>query len=124
MPRARFLLRLGGDLGESNEAEEPRWLATQTARCCGPALNSCRKRWYEILLLYIPDALLIRPRMTFHQIYSYSDRSKGPTRPQLESVSGYEDKKYDQAHADQHGEEQDHHCALIHKLSDVGFPYA
>ncbi len=36
-------------------------------------------------------------------------------------MSRHEDEKYDQAHPDQHGEEQDHHCAFVHKLSDVGF---
>lgn len=43
--------------------------------------------------------------MPFHQFYSYSDPSKGSTQPQLESVSRYEDEKYDQAYADQHSEE-------------------
>ena len=76
------------------------------------------------LLLYVPDALLIHLRMHFHSFCSCSDPSKGPALPQLKSVSRYEDEKYNQAHADQHGEEQDHHCAFVHELSDVGFSYA
>ena len=43
---------------------------------------------------------------------------------QLKSMSRYKDEQYDQAYADQYSEEQDHHCAFIHELANVGFSYA
>lgn len=68
--------------------------------------------------------MLSRPRTHFHYFaHIVSDPSKGHTQPQLETVSWYEDEKNDQAHANQHGEEQDHHGAFVHELSDVRFSY-